>query len=118
VQFLTIQLELLQLIISLLQLADIIQPQMALLKVKVKHLHLKVSLMILIKVVDINQRVGQIEAITVAPEGEVIAEIIWEVVVIDQVDSMEGFLLALHLVPTIRIPAIEILEVVGLQANH
>jgi len=91
---------------------------MALLKVKVKHLYLKVSLMILIKVVDINRRVGQVEAITVAQEGEVIAEIIWEVVVIDQVVSMEGSLLVLHLVLTIRIPAIEILEVVGLRANH
>ena len=84
---------------------------MALLKVKVKHLHLKVSLMTLIKVVDINQRVGQIEAITVAPEGEVIAEIIWEVVVIDRVDNMEEFLVPPHLVPTIKIPAIEIVEV-------
>jgi hypothetical protein len=91
---------------------------MDLLKVKVKHLHLKVSLMILIKVVDINQRVGQIEAITVAPEGEVIAEIIWEVVVIDRVDNMEEFLVPPHLVPTIKIPAIEILEVEDLRVNN
>ena len=74
--------------------------------------------MILIKVVDINQRVGQIEAITVAPEGEVIAEIIWEVVVIDRVDNMEEFLVPPHLVPTIKIPAIEILEVEDLRVNN